>query len=80
MITEQDRIDSVVATEMRIKAEYDSMRVALRAIIGGCDMMLQPACALTGSFLGFVTETKRVATEGLYIAAPSIGFDFGETP
>lgn len=59
------QIDTFGATAIAIKMQRDTLADALRDIRMGADMMLQPACNLTGSIRGYVLEVKRVATEGL---------------
>lgn len=59
------QIDTFGATALVIKMQRDTLADALRDIRMGADMMLQPACNLTGSIRGYVLEVKRVATEGL---------------
>ena len=48
-------------TALRIKRERDEMEAALRDIVLGAEMMLQPALNLQGAFLSYVREVKRVA-------------------
>lgn len=59
------QIDALGAHALRIKRERDQYREALEDILLGAEMMLQPAMNLTGSFLGYVKEVKRVAEENL---------------
>lgn len=40
------------------------LRAVLRDIAMGAEMMLQPACNVTGAMRGYVQEVKRVATAG----------------
>lgn len=51
----------VVTGDLRIS----ELEAVLRDIIFGCDGMLHPALQISGSMRGFITEVKRVATEGL---------------
>lgn len=62
-------IDNLGNTAKRIKAERDELVDVLRDIRMGADMMLQPALNLTGSFLGYVKEVRRVADEALKAVA-----------
>lgn len=59
------QIDKLADTAFTFRTERDQAQDALKDIIRGCDMMLQPALNLTGSFVGFVNEVKRVAQAGL---------------
>lgn len=47
-------------TAVRIKAQRDALAAALRDIVFGADMMLQPGIA-TGAFASYVREVRRVA-------------------
>lgn len=52
-------------TAYKIKLERDEAHAALKDIIRGADMMLQPMLQWPGSVRHYIEEVKRVATQGL---------------
>ena len=48
-----------------IEHKLECAKFALRDILLGCDMMLEPALGLKGSMLHYVQEVKRIARSGL---------------
>ena len=48
-----------------LEHKLECAKFALRDIILGADMMLQPVLGLKGSILHYVQEVKRIARSGL---------------
>jgi hypothetical protein len=60
-------IDLLGATALRIRDERDELKEILRDLVHGADLMLQPSMQLTGSFLAYVREVRRVAKSGVSV-------------
>jgi hypothetical protein len=63
--TVQAQITKLTDTALTIKDQRDEAHAALRDIIQGADMMLQPALQVKGAMRHYIQEVKRVATQGL---------------
>jgi hypothetical protein len=63
-------VDQLGATALRIRDERDEMAAALRDLAFGATLLLDGGL-LSGAFLSFVKEVKRVAEAGLREASVS---------
>jgi hypothetical protein len=69
---EMDETDVAIDHAESKMMDIDGQRIAdledtLKDLIYGAEMMLQPSMRLSGAFLRYVEEVKRVAKEGLHL-------------
>jgi hypothetical protein len=61
---ESETLEPMLAASVQIaklRADLKEAKARLADISMGAEMMLRPACNLTGAMLGYVREVKRVA-------------------
>lgn len=63
-------LDKLGATALRIKRERDDLAAAMRDLVFGAELMLQPPFDLTSTFCRYAAEVKRVASAALQECGP----------